>query len=88
MRTVYEKDKEASEYLRYFEAEEVDHCRIGFGGHYPGDALRRLVEWVEEEKAPERLEARIREGKREGRRAELCMWPKKMVYLGGSFGCE
>jgi hypothetical protein len=91
VKSVYDLDQKASEYFRYFEAPGLEHCGSGTKGYYPGDALERLVEWVEKDVQPETLEARNREN---GRRMELCKWPEKVVYLGGdvgdakSFGCK
>ncbi|KAH7385558.1 feruloyl esterase-like protein B precursor [Phaeosphaeria sp. MPI-PUGE-AT-0046c] len=92
VKKVYARDPNASDYYRYFEAPSVDHCGIGPSGYYPGDALKSLIEWVEKGVAPETLEAKVRN---QGfKKANLCLWPKKMVYLGGngtdasSFGCK
>jgi feruloyl esterase len=86
---VLERDPEANDYHRYFEAPGVDHCGGG-AGWYPGDALKALIDWVENGTAPETLEAETAEGKK----ANLCMWPKHLVYVEGdpdmatSFGCQ
>jgi hypothetical protein len=93
VRKVYERDPKASEFYRYFEAPGVDHCGLGTEGFYPGDALKSLIDWVEKGVVPETLEGKTR-GLGSTRSAELCLWPKKMVYLGGgadkasSFGCK
>lgn len=90
VKQVYERDPQAASYYRYFEAPGLDHCGVGTKGFYPGSALKSLVKWVEEGKAPETLEARERVGTQ--REVDLCVWPKKMVYVGsggkGGFGCE
>lgn len=86
VRQVYERDPNAAEYYRYFEAPGLDHCGTGTKGFYPGHALESLIKWVEEGVKPERLEARSREGKE--RKVELCLWPERMVYGEGKFGCK
>jgi len=91
-RRVHERDPDASDYYRYFEAPGVDHCRGGLGW-YPGQALKSLMDWVEKGIAPETLEAET-QGDASGRRANLCLWPKHLVYVDGdpahatSFTCR
>lgn len=86
---VYDRDPKASDYYRYFEAPGVDHCGAGLGW-YPGDGLKALIDWVEKGVAPETLAAETPKGGK----AELCMWPKQLVYIDGkpdeaaSYGCE
>ena len=94
-------DPDADEYYRYFEAPGIFHCGSG-PGWFPGDALQSLVDWVENGVAPEVLEARaipdmwpgVPGGATEMRSANLCRYPKVMVYNGGdptvaeSFGCQ
>jgi hypothetical protein len=77
---VLDRDPGASEYYRYFEAPGLDHCGAAGGlGWYPGDGLKALVDWVEKGVAPETLEAETTDG----RKANLCAWPKHLVYVGG-----
>jgi hypothetical protein len=86
---VLDRDPESADYYRYFEAPGVDHCGGGVGW-YPGNGLRALIDWVEKGVAPETLEAETTNG----RKANLCVWPKKLVYVGGdtdvatSFECQ
>ncbi|KAI4932447.1 hypothetical protein J4E85_002845 [Alternaria conjuncta] len=86
---VHERDPNSSDYYRYFEAPGVDHCGGGLGW-YPGDSLKTLIDWVEKGAAPEVLEAETTQG----RKAQLCLWPKHMVYVGenpdeaASFECR
>ncbi|KAH7094406.1 feruloyl esteras-like protein B precursor [Paraphoma chrysanthemicola] len=89
---VYERDPNAADYYRYFEAPGVDHCRGG-NGWFPGSAMQSLIDWVENDVAPETLQAET-QGEAAGRKANLCMWPKKLIYVGGdadeasSFACQ
>lgn len=91
-RRVQERDPKASDYYRYFEAPGVDHC-LGGTGWYPGNALKSLIDWVEKGIAPETLEAQT-QGQGKVRKANLCLWPKHLVYVGGdaaeatSFSCR
>jgi hypothetical protein len=93
-------DPRHAEYYRYFEAPGLTHCGAG-SGWYPGDALAQLVEWVEHGSAPDTLDAKavpdlwgIPGGAKTLRSARLCLFPKKMVYMGGdadlaeSFECQ
>lgn len=89
---VHERDPKTSDYYRYFEAPGVDHCGGGLGW-YPGNALNNLIDWVEKGIAPETLEAEA-PGDVKGRKANLCLWPKHLVYIDGdpneatSFNCK
>ncbi|KAH4984310.1 hypothetical protein HBI76_141850 [Parastagonospora nodorum] len=91
VKSVYDLDSEAAEYYRYFEAPGLNHCGVGTTGYYPGEALESLIAWVEHGTEPNTLEALNREN---GRKVELCLWPKKLVYVGGdaakatSFACK
>ncbi|KAF1937543.1 feruloyl esteras-like protein B precursor [Clathrospora elynae] len=88
-RRVYEHDPNASEYYRLFEAPGVDHCGGGLGW-YPGNGLNSLIDWVEKGIAPDTLAAEQPKGKK----ANLCLWPKHLVYVKGdsseatSFECR
>ena len=64
---------------RIFEAPGVDHCGGGLGW-YPGDGLKALIDWVEMGVAPDTLEAKTTAG----RKAELCLWPKHLMYVTGN----
>ncbi|KEF54361.1 uncharacterized protein A1O9_09527 [Exophiala aquamarina CBS 119918] len=94
-------DSHATDYYRFFEAPGVFHCGAG-PGWFPGDAFQSLVDWVENGVAPETLEAKAIPGLLPGlsggatklRTANLCLYPKTMVYVGGdpnqagSFSCQ
>ncbi|KAF2848893.1 feruloyl esteras-like protein B precursor [Plenodomus tracheiphilus IPT5] len=91
-RRIHERDPNASDYYRYFEAPGVDHCGGGLGW-YPGNALKSLIDWVEKGIAPETLDAET-QGDAKARKANLCLWPKHLVYVAGdaaaatSFECR
>lgn len=93
VKQVYDRDPKASDYYRYFEAPGLDHCGPGTAGFYPGDALKSLIDWVEKGVAPETLEGKTMADAKT-KTANLCLWPKKLVYLKGdpaeatSFGCK
>lgn len=94
-------DPHSADYYRYFEAPGVAHCGTG-PGWFPGAAFQSLVDWVENGVAPETLEAKaipniypgLPGGATELRTANLCLFPKTMVYTGGdpneadSFDCQ
>jgi pimeloyl-ACP methyl ester carboxylesterase len=71
-----QEDGAGNDFFRFFAAPGVRHCRGGQGA-VPTRDLQQLVEWVEEGKAPERLEASGVVGDR-----ELCLWPGKLTYTG------
>ncbi|KAL6706121.1 hypothetical protein ACN47E_006037 [Coniothyrium glycines] len=96
-RRVYERDPNAGDYYRYFEAPGVDHCGGGLGW-FPGSALNNLIAWVENGTAPDSLDAETQDssGAMDGmdgmpsqpstfvkRTAKLCLWPKSLVYVSG-----
>ncbi|EMD68364.1 hypothetical protein COCSADRAFT_134024 [Bipolaris sorokiniana ND90Pr] len=89
VKEVHERDSNASDYYRFFEAPGINHCGGGLGW-YPGEGLKALIEWVENGVAPETLAAETSEG----RKANLCLWPKHLVYVSGnpdeatSFECQ
>jgi feruloyl esterase len=89
---VLEKDPDATDYYRFFEAPGVGHCKGG-PGWFPGGAFDALVHWVEKGEAPDTLYAET-VGLEKTRAVELCAYPKKVTYQGGdtslasSFGCK
>ncbi|KAH7021389.1 Tannase/feruloyl esterase [Microdochium trichocladiopsis] len=75
-----------ADYFRYFEAPGVEHC-AGGEGWFPGGALDALIDWVEHDRAPETLYAEnsFASASPPGSRAvNLCLYPKKLRYLGGN----
>ncbi|KAJ3542976.1 hypothetical protein NM208_g3809 [Fusarium decemcellulare] len=88
-------DSNVSNYLRYFEAPGVHHCREGPGA-YPGDILDSLVTWVEKGKAPSEIPAiSLPNNKGVSLERNLCQYPLQQTYKGygdvtkpGSFYCE
>ncbi|KAH8896071.1 tannase and feruloyl esterase [Thozetella sp. PMI_491] len=82
-------DANATDYLRYFQAPGVGHCRNGYGA-FPGRSLESLMDWVEKGIAPDTLYGRTWKGEER----PICLYPKKVVYNGGkntsaihSFAC-
>ncbi|KAF2179560.1 feruloyl esteras-like protein B precursor [Zopfia rhizophila CBS 207.26] len=73
-------DADVANYFRVFGAPGVAHCNGG-PGWYPGNVLSSLVDWVENGVTPEVLEAKTVTGQE--RSANLCAYPKKLVYRGG-----
>jgi feruloyl esterase len=74
-------DEEVSEYVRMFMMPGVLHC-TGGPGPDTVDWLAAIVEWVEEDQAPERVIAtKINQGEVEMQRP-LCAYPAKAVYDG------
>ncbi|KAF2019236.1 putative feruloyl esterase [Aaosphaeria arxii CBS 175.79] len=75
-------------YYRLFLAPGLGHG-VGGKGAYPHETFHALVDWVENGKAPERLEASSMADE-EGKVLErvLCAWPSRSVFKDGSWGCE
>jgi feruloyl esterase len=81
-------------YYRLFMVPGMGHCRGGDGTD-TFDGLAALQAWVEEGRAPERIEAAHRSEGQVTRTRPLCAWPKQAVYAGAgstdestSFRCE
>lgn len=89
VKELHARDPKTSDYYRFFEAPGVNHCGGG-QGWYPGEGLKALINWVENGVAPETLAAETPAG----RKADICLWPKQLVYIGGnpdqaaSFECQ
>ena len=81
----YEKalsaDPKARDYVRLFMLPGVLHCG---GGNGPAEVawLRTIVEWVEQNRAPEQLVATKREAGKVTRTRPICAYPKRAVYSG------
>jgi feruloyl esterase len=79
----------ANQVARVFAVPGMGHCQGGPATDQ-FDALGALVDWVEQGKAPDRLEARVRAGNKElpanwavNRSRPLCPHPQVMRYAGG-----
>ncbi|KAF3052456.1 hypothetical protein E8E11_009702 [Didymella keratinophila] len=89
---VYERDPEAGNYYRFFEAPGVEHCGGG-SGWFPSNELQSLIDWVEKGVAPTRLEAQTQNAAVK-RSVDLCLWPKSLHFVSGdanqvdSFECR
>ncbi|KAL5343087.1 Tannase/feruloyl esterase [Aspergillus crustosus] len=85
--------KAVNEWYQLFFAPGVGHCRGGYGP-IPVEPLNALVKWVEKGKAPETLFAASVDETGYNITRELCLFPKKLVYVGGnvrdasSFECQ
>jgi len=80
-------------FLRLFMAPGMFHCRGGFGPDR-FDPMTPLIAWVEEGRAPERIEAAQMEGETVRRTRPLCPYPQAARYSGSgsldeaaSFAC-
>lgn len=84
------KDPSVRDFYRLFFAPGVNHCREGEGA-LPIDALKPVVDWVENGVAPDSIQARTLD---KVRTRDLCPYPLMSVYKGGderlasSFACE
>lgn len=83
-------DPEIHKYYRFFPAPGVGHCGEG-NGAVPSDPLTAVVEWVEQDTAPDVLPAVTTDGTIS---RNLCMYPLASFYTGGdptdagSFVCK
>jgi feruloyl esterase len=90
----------AADFARLFAVPGMNHC-AGGPATDGFDALGAIVDWVEQGKAPDAIEASLRADNKEipadwsrSRTRPLCPWPKVARYLGGdvekaeSFACR
>lgn len=77
--SVLEKDQDAQDFYRFFEAPGVGHCYGGLGP-VPNGAFAQLVEWVENGQAPDTLHAD--HGSNSTSR-DLCPYPLQQTYVSG-----
>lgn len=91
---------DAGAFARLFTVPGMNHCSAGPATDQ-FDMLTALTEWVEKDKAPDRILAQVKADNKElpadwskQRTRPLCVWPKIAVYTGGdmeradSFACE
>ena len=87
---VEDRDPSVRDFYRLFLAPGVNHCRQGEGA-LPIDALKPVIDWVENGIAPETVPARTLD---RVRTRDLCPYPLMSVYKGGddrlasSYACE
>lgn len=74
-------ETEAQEFVRLFMAPGMLHCGGGPGPN-TFDMLAALEEWVEQERAPERVLASHSTNGMQDRTRPLCVYPKVAVYSG------
>lgn len=73
--------KVVDEFYRLFLAPGVLHCAFG-AGPVPTDPLAALVDWVENDAAPDTLEAETVNAVGERVTRSLCPYPKRNRYMG------
>ena len=73
--------KQTRNFARLFMAPGMYHC---FGGTGPNkfDYMTPLINWVEKDRAPEKIIAHQYEGERQVRSRPLCPWPGVASYRG------
>jgi feruloyl esterase len=75
--------RKTNDFARLFMAPGVGHCGGGVGPQVSNaDLFQAVVDWVENDKAPERLIASIRQGTEVVRTRPWCLYPKVAVYRG------
>jgi hypothetical protein len=72
---------EVDQFYRLFLAPGVEHCGGGIGP-LPSSALSTLVDWVENDEAPELLEAETTDARGQVVTRDLCAYPGKSKYMG------
>jgi hypothetical protein len=88
MRQYYQKttvlDAKLPEYYRYFESPGLGHCAGGVGS-YPKHLLGDLIDWVENGKKPDVLQAGPNPypGLIQNNRP-LCAWPRRQYTVEGA----
>jgi Tannase and feruloyl esterase len=91
---VLDLDSKAADYYRFFPAPGVAHCGGGVG-FFPDSSIKSLVDWVENDIAPDTLDGTtLPDANGTVRKAPLCPYPLVAAYKGGdinvasSFQCQ
>ncbi|KAI9683218.1 MAG: hypothetical protein M1822_006083 [Bathelium mastoideum] len=79
---VLERDPQAQDFYRFFEAPGTVHCAVG-AGPYPETALESLMQWVEAGMTPETLATVGTNANGTEVRRNICPWPQVQTYVGG-----
>lgn len=75
-------DRETDDFLRFYLAPGVEHCRFG-SGPQPVALLEPLMEWVEHGRVPNAVRSENwNEAGRVTRTRPLCPYPQRVVYRG------
>lgn len=81
-----------NEWYRLYLVPGAAHCgpnSLQPNGPWPQTTLQTMIEWVEQGKAPQTLNATVLSGANKGQAAQLCTWPLRPLWSnnGTSFAC-
>lgn len=72
-------------FYRLFLVPGAAHCAANSGepnGGWPQTSMQQLIAWVEQDVAPDMLNATVALGANKGQSQQICMWPLRPVYAG------
>lgn len=77
------------EFYRLYLVPGAAHCSPGTyqPGPWPQNTLPELIDWVEHDNAPERINATVESGSTEGQDWELCAFPLRPLWVNGTLTC-
>lgn len=79
-----------SEWYRFFLIPGAAHCGTNDlqPGPWPVDLVQTMIDWVESDVAPDRLNTTVSSGDYEGETQLLCQWPERPYWTSNSsFDC-
>ncbi|CAI7611313.1 unnamed protein product [Penicillium glandicola] len=78
-----EGSRALSEWYRLYLIPGAAHCAPSDSqpnGPFPQTTLETLIEWVENDVVPKRLNATVLQGDREGEKQQICTWPLRPLW--------
>ncbi|KAL6922572.1 hypothetical protein FSST1_006598 [Fusarium sambucinum] len=85
-----EAQKALTEWYQFYLVPGAGHCGANSlqPGPYPHNNMDTMIEWVENDKQPSRLNATVSSGDYKGETQMLCQWPKRPLWTNDkSFKC-
>ncbi|KAM0490558.1 hypothetical protein ACHAP8_011463 [Fusarium lateritium] len=85
-----EAQKALTEWYQFYLVPGAGHCGANSlqPGPYPQNNMDTMIEWVENDKQPSRLNATVSSGDYKGETQMLCQWPKRPLWTNDkSFKC-
>ena len=71
------------DFYRFFLVPGAAHCSANSyqpNGAWPQTVMTQLIEWVENDKAPDMLNATVLMGANKGQNQQICLWPLRPMY--------
>ncbi|KAM0415529.1 hypothetical protein ACHAPD_006730 [Fusarium lateritium] len=85
-----EAQKALTEWYQFYLVPGAAHCGTNSlqPGPYPQNNMDTMIDWVENDKQPSRLNATVSSGDHKGETQMLCQWPKRPLWTNDkSFKC-